>query len=275
VRYHISLIRTIHTHKAFGADANTRSFPMTDKQKNMARKIRGLLNLANDASVTMEEAAAAAAMAAELGLKYNIELDSLATEAERKTFSKGDVATKITEQRDRQAHIALGNAIAALYGCQVLLRRLPSFTEMFFVGQPHNIEMANTWARYLWSACTRANRAYAKERTFATPAERYRADGSFRMHFASEVSKRLYEKLAAMREKGTGESTALVVVNWFETERKEVAEWMASNMRLGKPMQSRGPMRVDYDAAISGREAGSKVGLSDQIAGKAASKRLA
>jgi hypothetical protein len=241
---------------------------------DVTEKIRKLMNLADQSrNSNANESAAAAAMAAELALKYNINLDAIGregTKAETKQFKKGDWAPTIALPRDKQTHLMLASGVAALYGCKFLIYVFHNSNRIAFIGQPHNVDLCNKWLEYLWKAMARSNTEYARTRTFDTKKERYTADCGFRLQFAAQVSSRLREKLEAMKAKGVadGGGTALMVVNWYEAERREVQEWMDKNLSMGKPTQIRGK-KIDTHAARAGYDAGNKVGLDDQIKGPA------
>jgi hypothetical protein len=240
---------------------------------SISEKIRKLMALAEQKqhnAADANEAASAAAMAAELAMKYNIELDSIEKDhaAAPKQFKKGDYATSALP-RDKQAHMLMANGVADLYGCKWLIRVAHNSNSVVFIGQPHNVELCNSWITYLWKAMMRCNVEYARTRTFASKKERYAADLAFRLQFASQVYTRLKEKLASMKTQGVadGGGTALMVVNWYEQEKQEVAEWMQTHLSPGKPTSTR-TKKLDWRAAAAGYEAGKKVGLHDQIGTK-------
>lgn len=235
---------------------------------DMNEKIRKLLALANHPGTGAAESAAAAAMAADLALKYNIELsqiNKMASNAQAKNFARGNPTVEV-HGIHRTALINLARGIADLYGCQFLIYKVKSSrASIGFVGQDHNVAMADTWLDYLWAACRNTNSVYNKGQTYATTIDARRANISFRLHFAMEVRNRLAEKLASMRRGETaGTGTALMVVNWFETEKKEVQLWMDANLRLGKASTTR-KREIDYNAAMAGYRAGQTTGLDDQI----------
>jgi uncharacterized protein DUF2786 len=234
-------------------------------------KIRKLMALANDTGATAHEAAAAAAMAAELALKYNIDLDAATradtTKSTTKEFRKGEYCTSALP-RDKQSHMIIAGAVAAMYGCEVLMQIRHNSNKVRFVGQPHNIALCNSWMQYLWKACARANVEYARTRTFAAKTERYKADLGFRLQFASQVSSRLKEKLATMQRGETSSGTALMVVNWYTTERREVQDWM-DRQQIGGKLTGVRRKAIDVHATQAGYAAGKRVGLSDQVGANA------
>ena len=244
----------------------------------MFSRIQKLMRLAADPAATPEEAATAAAMAAELSIRYNIDLaDVTNDEHAEKHFEQGTANPKLKVYgRDRKAFTFLTSAISKLYGCQdfVRTRKDKSFAQFVFIGQKHNIEMAETWTDYLWQSCLRANRQFNKtdeRRKHMNAAEKYKADGNFRYHFAWIVYGRLKAKFEELNQQGAkdseGTSTALAVSTWYEQERKELTAWIAQHMNLRKARATRS-MKIDVLAANAGREAGQRVSLDAQITAK-------
>ena len=232
-------------------------------------KIRKLMALANHPGTGAAEAATAAAMAAELALKYNLDLAAVqeATPEQRKTFKHGDYATSALP-RDKAAHMLLARGVADLYGCKFLILTMHNSNKIKFVGQEHNIMLCNSWLQYLMTAMSKSTAAYLKTRMFSDNKEKYRADGQFRLMFAHEVRQRLAEKLEQMRRHGVSGSTgtAIMVVNWYDQERKEVQAWLDQNMGKLRQSNTRKKSIVDVHAATHGVMAGKQVSLSDQIA---------
>ena len=238
-----------------------------------ADKIRKLLAVANDAAATPGEAANAAAMAASLALQHNIDMGKIherESSPETKAFARTHKGMAVSAQH-RKGLLWMASGVANLYGCSIILttfRNPAHAADIYFVGQPHNADLCLTWLDYLANAAQRANRE-APELKGLSGADRYRADRDFRESFGSAVRNRLDEKLQAMKSEGikgeSSSSTALVVSNWFETEKREVQEWMASTMKLGKATSTRSTKNRDYSAATAGYQAGKKVGLHDQL----------
>ena len=234
---------------------------------SIPEKIRKLMALAMPGSgASPEEAASAAAMAAMLSAKYNIELASIKTsEADRKVFKQAEPITSALP-RDKAAHMLLARAVADLYGCTFLINIAHNSNKIRFVGQPHNTALCDHWMTYLWDAGSRYAAQFLKNTSHTSQKERYKADGSFRLFYATEVSARLARKLAEMKRHGidqTSTGTALVVSTWFETERREVRSWMEQNMRLKTTKTRHKPL--DVSAAVAGTSAGRAVNISDHI----------
>ena len=230
----------------------------------MHDKIRKMMALANDPGATPEEAANAAAMAAELALKYNIDMASIQIDEapKPKEFVVGGYSIKVTP-RDRKAGLHLAGGVSKLYAVKLVLTRIKEYWFFTFIGQPHNVELANHWLNYLWASMKRANSEYHKTLTHRAT---YAQDGSFRLMFAYTVQARLYEKFEAMQRHGISGSTALVVYNFYEKERAEIDAWVKQSMALGKPLKSRAA-QLESAAASAGAAAGKRIGLDEQVRG--------
>jgi hypothetical protein len=233
----------------------------------ISEKIRKLMALADHPGTSTEEASAAAGMAAELALKYNLDLDAAVAGGKDRQSKNFECRpnTIVVSPRDRQALSWLANPIGNLYGCQSVIMH-PGYCKysIAFIGQAHNIALCESWLKYLWNSCQRANKDYNKQREFGSAKEAYIAKATFRRHFANEVYNRLGEKLASMRRgEAASTGTALMVVAWYDEEKKEVQAWMQANM---KTKQSRNhSRRADAGAAHAGQQAGKAASLSDQI----------
>ncbi len=241
---------------------------MSDTAKH-ADKIRKMMALAQDSGATPEEAANAAAMAAELALKHNLDLAQVMQEGQPKKKAFTHLyATEGCGPRDRAAGLLLSHGLSRLYGCMNLVSWAPPTNKYSFVGQEHNAQLCASWFDYLWRSCERANKEYNKTLRGAgrTAKERGAADQAFRLRFAEAVTTRLLQKLREMREKGVQQSngTALMVVDWYEQEYREVQEYAATKMRVGKAAKTRTSVR-DSHAGAAGAEAGKRVSLDAQL----------
>jgi hypothetical protein len=242
---------------------------------SMNEKIRKLMALADSSGATPAEAANAAAMAAELALKYNIDIAEAckSEQPKPKEFTFGEYAIK-TNPRDRKAGIHLAHGVAELYAVKPLISALKGRTEhhFMFVGQAHNVELASSWLKYLWNSMLRSNKEYNKSKIGRAT---YGSDGSFRLMFAYAVETRLHDKYAAIQQQGVSETgTALVVVNWYEQERKAVQEWIDQTLGENKRELRSRASNLDGHAANAGYKAGKQVGLDDQLAGRSSPRAL-
>lgn len=240
----------------------------------MHEKLVKILALANHPETSPEEAAAAAAMAAELAVKYNIDLGTIKEvgQQEKKEFKRSEWTKVKASPRDRQAALYLQSGINDLYAVQGIVTWYPPSNRFSFVGQPHNTLLATHWFEYLWDCCVRATKEYNKKRSYMSTKEKSKAEQSFRLYFCAAVQRRLFAKRQQMMQQGVkdGEgstSTALVVVNWYEQERKELRAWMEQNFS-GKTVHSR-KKELDRLAAVAGQDAGKRVSLDDQVGGSA------
>lgn len=249
-------------------------------------KIQKLMAMADHVGSNPNEAAAAAAMAARLAAKHNIDLDAVRTADQPKTFARLYTEIKVP-MRDEQAFYFLCNAVAKTYGCVGGHFIFSGSIEPVFVGQPHNTGMAKSWFQYLWDACKLANRIHAREQNYGSHARREQARSAFRYGFCKAVSERMHELLmATMAQTHTSThtgGTALVVGAWFESERRDVAQWMADdaaaraeryraenpNAVAVKVRASRGRTMAGVaplaGAQRAGTDAGNRVSLNKQI----------
>ena len=240
----------------------------------MDSKIAKLLAMAEHPNSNPEEAANAAAMAAALAAKYNIDLDSVRRVEDTKTFRQ-DRSGWHTRYRDAEAVSLMGSWVGRVFGCKLIIhtfRRSQSWYS--FTGQPHNTQLAHSWLEYLWTSCKRANTEHARLSNYGDKDIRQQARDNFRIHYAAAVARRLKQRFDAMQTDGVSGSTALVVAAWFDQERKEVELWMEQNGEAAPPLKPR-DVKLMLDAALAGKRAGEKVGLHDQIAaGATTTKRL-
>jgi hypothetical protein len=118
--------------------------------------------------------------------------------------------------------------VARLFGCTTVIHSRGDERWCAFKGQVHNVELAQSWFKYLWDSCKKANTEHARSESRGTFNERETARAVFRLHFCVAVANRLKEKYNAMRTQSgvVSGSTALVVAAWFDAERKEVELWL-------------------------------------------------
>ena len=232
---------------------------------SMSSKIAKLLALAEHPNTSPTEAANAAAMAAELALKYNIDTDSVRQSEIPKQFVK-DLSQWHSRSRDIDAVSLMGGWVAKMFGCKLLIHAFKGDAFYSFSGQPHNVALSHSWLHYLWQSCLKANTEFAKGRAYGDARIRQQARDNFRLHFSAAVATRLIQRLDQMRSQGVSGSTALVVQNWFDQEHREVSVWVEQNndkIVEHKPRE----IKQLLDAALAGHAAGNRVGLQDQVSG--------
>lgn len=242
--------------------------PIDTSAEAISSKIRKLMALANNAGATAAEAAAAAAMAAELAVKFNLDLEEAAkTQPQRNKKMIKKMTEVWCSPRDRKAVLSLGYGVAQLYACVNLITWVPPRNWFSFVGQEHNAELAELWLRYLWEACQRLNKEYNRSRGAHGLSAKAQSvsDQAFRLQFASVVCNRLIEKRKQMAQTGVQQSngTALMVVNWYDAEMKEVNAFLNSYIPT-KKAKTRTQVR-DHNAGRAGAQAGERVSLDTQI----------
>ena len=236
----------------------------------MLDKIRKLLAMAEHPNTNPAEAANAAAMAAALAAKHNIDLDAARGAGQSKTFIDAPPFAAVKwRRRDDTGVVIMTTWVARLFGCTTVIHYNGDERWCAFKGQEHNIALAQSWFKYLWDSCKRANTEHAKSESHATFAERESARATFRMHFCVAVSNRLKQKYEAMRTTGVSGSTALVVAAWFDTERREVEAWLKDKHPDMQDFTPKMPTVKDERAARAGDAAGNRVSLADQIGASA------
>jgi hypothetical protein len=229
-------------------------------------KIAKLMALAADQGATPDEAASAAAMAASLAARYNIELSSVGKPGEKKFVTQKGSTT--FRRRDATAFGMMSSWVGSMFGCSPMFYYRGDTMTSAFSGQEHNIDLCHSWMDYLWGVCLKRNTDHARKADYGSSAVRQQARDSFRMAFAVAVSRRLKTKLDELRAQKfeTSAGTSLVVGTWFDQERQELAVWMEENQGDLKPMKAK-EVKVLHDAYRAGFKSGDEVGLQDQVAG--------
>lgn len=232
----------------------------------MHDKLKKLLALAEHPNTNPHEAAAAAALAAELAAQHSIDLEALRVRG--KEFGSAPVVQY--SSRDEMAIGVMGAAVGKLYGCYGTLHRSAGAARGMFSysGQPHNVAMAGTWLRYLWESCKRANREFAV-RSGNDRKKREIARRSFRWAFCDIVAKRLIEKLNELNARemtASSDGRSIVVGSWLEQERQEIVLWLKEQ---GMGLEDLKPQKVTMsrNAMEAGHHAGQEVSLQEQIEG--------
>jgi hypothetical protein len=236
----------------------------------MLDKIRKLLAMAEHPNTNPAEAANAAAMAAALAAKHNIDLDAIrAASGQAKEFVDAPAFAGVKwRRRDDSGIMIVTSWVARLFGCTTVIHSRGDERWCAFKGQVHNVELAQSWFKYLWDSCKKANTEHARSESRGTFNERETARAVFRLHFCVAVANRLKEKYNAMRTQPgvVSGSTALVVAAWFDAERKEVELWLKEKHPDMAQFAPKPPTQRDSTAAAAGDAAGRRVSLADQIA---------
>jgi hypothetical protein len=176
---------------------------MTEQQNDtIKKKIRGLLSKTVENGVTEGEAMLAAAKAAELMEKYDIETADLGEPVEGIGEARLDIEPAMSDALWR-----IGIAIAELCICKCLVYRIDR-SKIVFVGYDSDREIA----AYLMEVCARAlkNETGAEDRRNELYEKRVRIRK--RLGFIEGMSTRLAERISKLAWKRKQGGTGLVVV---------------------------------------------------------------
>ena len=234
---------------------------MTDQTDHM-RKVEALLRLAAKAG-TPEEAASAAAKAAELCLRYGIDMQALGTSESRAI-------------RDELSGLDIGGdskwagIIAFAVGKLNAARGQFVGKRIRFTGRMDNATNAKVQFEYLIETVNRLNREAVKGRGFEK-RELSLFRRNFRMGAASALAIILKKRYDDLRRAGLPDQTgtALVVANYFDQEDA------ALDAQLGKyKIKSQAIAVTDNGAFKAGALAAHGIRLNSQVAGETSRKRL-
>lgn len=229
---------------------------MSDSMKD---KIRKLLILANDKGATEGEKDSALAMAQNLMMKYNIQIDISQEEIK---IMAGEIYGK---EYKRRWHKLIASAVAHMYVCRIV-----NYEEGFkYVGRPESIEACQMTLDYivdqieeLW----KLHKKKLKSQGGSIDDDNYRR--SFKWGAASRVWGRVEEMRSDMTKNdekaqaATG-CTALVVVNTIKKQEEEISAFMDATMNLRKGRGMTPPKGGGHGA---GRAAGDQVKITKDIA---------
>lgn len=220
---------------------------MTDTDKIIA-KIKKLLALAT--SPNEEEAASAAAKAAELLARYNIDREQVDNLADTSTIIEIAVPALYALWR-----FAIGNAVGNLYFAVHYVddRDDILIPNNVFVGEPHNAQVAALMFTYLISTVERLSDATV-------------GDGSYRAAFMNGCAARLHGRMQALHQAATHQnnsSTTLPAV--YARALARILPLLEGRGLAAKTMglSDQGNLQGWQD----GMTAGEKIGLDQQVTG--------
>ena len=226
------------------------------KDGEIIRRIRGLLALGDTTkNPSVQQAAAAAAKAQELMLKYNIaqaQIDLEGEETERISAVGVHTPQRSHWQRSLYECIARTNFCRSLY--------TPGSTKMELIGRRHNVELVSWMFEYLVRAIKTETEALWEIQTLCYPETRGR---KWRHSFALGAQHAIARRLRAQRRRDQmavgADSQALVV-----GMDREVAVWIEEAYgRLGRA-QARG-VTIDGGAFSHGKTFGATVALNRPV----------
>ncbi len=223
--------------------------------QNPTDTIKKLLRLAQSANEN--EAALAAERAAELALKYGINLSQVNTsEHPHKTEDGFTLKNPSQWVSNIIAGVCLVNA------CDYYRWATPSDVTYRLVGRPHAIEATRLIASYLIEAVKRLNREHVTAYHYTT---QQRAD--YRKAFRLAASQRLYARLhqkhqSLQSQANQTKAQALVVQNYYQNELAIIQTLLPDDL---KTIQSRGVTLRSHEGIADGIKAGNAISLNDQV----------
>lgn len=256
---------------------------MSDRQE-IVRRVKKLLNHADSAKElgSKEEATAFAGKAEELMAEYKISM----TEVEWAELDENDPIVRIEvdpaemdgvkECKQRRGwEERLAGIVARAHDCQQIVSTGSNFR--WFVGRETDVQVAKyVFARLCAFAQEQAHLDYGRMyRKAQRNDEEFDGKGfhtSWRMAFASEVSRRYREQQKERRERleEEGKSTALT---HKRNELKKVRKWMDKKLSLRSTRGTK--QRATNPSGIQrGAEAGREISLSGNGIDEAGDRRL-
>lgn len=235
-------------------------------------RLKKLLNLAERGG-TEEEAASAAEMAANIALKYGIDL---ATVQGSSPAGPGIKQGYIVTEPKYQVWINnLVMACCALNACQGYWVTSPGNKSVAWVatGSEASVMTVIHTVNYLIAATKRLNRSYVKSRALDKSGRKDFRD-SFRLAASQRLAWRMTKRLEELRtqdgkaQEATGQN-ALVVANYFDQQMSEIEKFFQERGLniVYKPAASK---RVaSPDGYRAGLEAGESISLDTQVEGPA------
>lgn len=225
----------------------------------LLEKIRKLLAKASDPSVTEAEATSYAAKAAAMLQERGLSMADV-PEADRDEAMVRDSLTVRWGTTPWRRKVA--SAAARLYLCELTWYTSPGRGDTYsIVGRPGNVAVAREMVTYLVDTVLRLSAQYQRE-----------VGGSVRVQFERGCGMRLYNRLLEMRPSKTSASDASGLPALYENEDLLIKAWLAEQGRT--PKISDHEIRASGEHAAAGYAAGSKIGLSPQVTGRASAARL-
>lgn len=224
---------------------------------DITNKIRKLFALAHDKGATEAEAARAMELATRLMLEHGVSRETLEDTEDRVGHGEwGDL------EGDDDWRWFCVHAATTLYGTRVVSST--NKTQLYFVGRKDNIaatEMTLAWlldqVEFLYKAAL--PRGMSK---------RDRADyrRNFKRACALRVYSRACEIVRNLQDKGTEQSTALVVQDYRKTLDAEADDFIQNKLGLGEGKKGRAiKLNVSSRGTWEGYAAGGKVQLQKEV----------
>lgn len=254
---------------------------MTTTEPNnsaIVEKIKKLLALAGDGGATEEEAATAAQMASALAIKYSIDL--AAVQLSGKQVEREGVMDETVYESDKYEPwvASLIHGLTELNGGTFYFSNWGTSVHYRVIGKPTALAVIRLTIPYLVKSVKRLNTEAVKKYGFTMEQRR-----AFRAGFRQSCASRLYERMKAKAEemrtkdevaqKTTG-STALVVLNHFEQDARDIQVWMEQQGYKFKTRKSAARKAIKTEGMIGrheGYRAGDKIGIDPQVSGSSKS----
>jgi hypothetical protein len=239
---------------------------MENGKEKIMERIRKLLALSNNPNE--HEAAAAAAKAQSLLAEYNLSLAEVVIDKKKDAgfVADGSILTAPYPWR-RQ----LAAAVARLYFCEYYYTTVGPKNNAknahYFVGQPHNIDVAKMMFVYLEQTVDRLAKEGAQNlpRSEQSP---YRT--TFRNTCTNRLRIRIMERIKeAMEGKVKSETTgkALLLVDVYQSNQRALTAHLAQTVPGLRAKASKIAI-IHGKGALDGDTAGRSIGLDTQVAGR-------
>lgn len=236
----------------------------------MIEKIRKVMALSQ--SPNENEAAAAAQMAQELLVRYNIDISEV-KDAEKKN-GKPQVGKDQTTVKSKTRHQIIRNACCKMYFCTYYFIRAGGGQEYScIIGEPHNVAVAKMMTDYLIKTTWRLAQQSAKQHT----GDKKGYVTSFANACSNRIAARIYERIeqskvaATVSSDGRNLPALAPMYNLAEQRNKDFLDSIGVRLRTGK---ARSMKTSNWQGALDGRAAGDSVGLDPQVGGGSTSPRL-
>lgn len=228
---------------------------MSTDQERIIGKVRKLLSLANDSGATESERENAMRQAHAFLTKYN--LDMAQVEA------SGGAASEVRERDFLEVRGSpwvrrVAHGLAVLFFCQYFYQKgRGKVDNHFFVGRLSNVQTAKEMLPYLVKSIR---------------AEAYRLapnDGAFRTTFLKAAARRVFDRCEELVKEPLPDAvagTALVVANYYDTERAANEAFLAARGERVKQVASRERF-VGAAGHAEGVAFGNSVSLNRQVSG--------
>lgn len=232
-------------------------------------RLRKLIALAENAG-TEAEASTAMSLVQEILTKYNLSMGDVGSAKDEDE----DFTQEFAQHEWNQPWISLVyHAIARLYFCKMWVEKNgQTDVKMYFVGKPVNLYSVMYVARVVVDMCKRDAREYAR----SSPVNSVTASNNFKKGFASRISARCSEMIAAAKRGNVtdGAGTALVVGDFYEKNMSLLDKYVASMGTRLTNCKVRSAI-TDGKALSAGRESANKANLTaNGISGKTGTLRI-